>query len=101
MAAVGGGFHTSVRAPVVRGLPCSTNWRSKTPDVHRTDRSNASPKADGIGEWCPRASMSIQRSAYRRPYHWLISHLQGAQLQFSCTPVSGDHGILRGTEDML
>ena len=35
------------------------------------------------------------------PYHWLISHLQGAQLQFSCTPVSGDHGILRGTEDML
>ena len=35
------------------------------------------------------------------PYHWLISYLQGAQLQFSCTPVSGDHGTLRGTGDVL
>src|ERR1700732_4804695 len=65
MAAVGGGFHTRVRAPLIRGLPCSTKWRSKTPDLHRTDRSHSSPKADGIGEWCPRAPMSIQRSAYR------------------------------------
>jgi hypothetical protein len=101
MAAVGGEFHSNIRAPLVRGLPCSTKWRNKTPDVHRTDRLNAWPKAYGIGERYPRAAMSVQRSAHCSTVSLANLSPSGAQLQFSCTPVSGDHGTLRGTEDML
>ena len=35
------------------------------------------------------------------PHLWLLSRLDGAQLEFSCTPVAGDRSALRGTEDML
>jgi hypothetical protein len=35
------------------------------------------------------------------PHLWLLSRLDGALLEFSCTPVPGDRGALRGTEDML
>jgi hypothetical protein len=31
----------------------------------------------------------------------LLSRLDGALLEFSCTPVQGDRGVLRGTEDIL
>jgi hypothetical protein len=35
------------------------------------------------------------------PHLWLLVRWDNAQLEFSCTPVTGDPPILRGTEDML
>jgi hypothetical protein len=35
------------------------------------------------------------------PHLWLISRLDGSQLEFSCASVVGDGPTLRGTEDML
>jgi hypothetical protein len=35
------------------------------------------------------------------PHLWLLSQLDGALLEFSCTPVAGDRGVRRGTEDIL
>ena len=35
------------------------------------------------------------------PHLWLTVHLDKAQLEFSCTSLTGDGPILRGTEDML
>ncbi len=35
------------------------------------------------------------------PHLWLLSHLEGVELEFSCAPVEADRSILRGTEDML
>ena len=35
------------------------------------------------------------------PHLWLMTQLDGAQLEFSCTSVVGDRPTLRGTEDML
>jgi hypothetical protein len=35
------------------------------------------------------------------PHLWLLQRLDGARLECSCAPVTGDVQILRGTEDML
>jgi hypothetical protein len=48
------------------------------------------------GEQCP-----FNDPHTAAPHLWLLSRLDGALLEFSCTPVPGNRGVLRGTEDML
>jgi hypothetical protein len=48
------------------------------------------------GEQCP-----FNDPHTAAPHLWLLSRLDEALLEFSCTPVQRDRGVLRGTEDML